>query len=403
METFFHSDSRIQQWLEQIIEKIIIVCLLKGTESEAVLEFKKGRQLVGKISLLLTDISSLPPSAVFDAILQLLKQRLPDQRIIDNFPNFYQVMEAMIGEGITSVAENDNPQIEQNSKSLEFENNMKQPLKVSPIPVIILSPKKSESPTAIETTIETNKPDIETHTISEPLHKMYQEKALMIQTPSDKDLCIQGFLDIPVLAAKVDSTFTENLQVTSTWADSSLTEINELVSSSTRENEDSIPDPFPGSPKQTSFLNSIQNTFPGNHISLTTTNERLDIPTEPTEPTEQFILSDTEILQNSSENLPFSNRVRRSSQVPAEATRLALVLQQIFPNTQARWNFCLGEHNFLVQIKDLLIYLETLTEGNRVVKEMKKQGWQILVCKAEDLCFPRRIEREIHRIFINSK
>ena len=132
--------------------------------------------------------------------------------------------------------------------------------------------------------------------------------------------------------------------------------------------------------------------------SLTTTRKRLNIPTE------ELKLSEIELQQNPSKDLPLSkNRVRSSSQVPTEATRLALVLQQIFPNTQARWNFKLGENNFLVQIKDLLIYLETISEGNRVEKEMKKEGWKIIVCNAEDLCYPRRLERAIQRVLKSSK
>ena len=401
METFFQSDSRIKSWLEQIIEKIFTVCLLKGTESELAVEFTKGRQLVVKITMLLTDISLLPPTAVVDAIHQLLEQRLPDQRIIDKFPNFYQVMEDMIREGIAIVTETRNPLLEQNIKSLDSKDNLKQHLLQKPTSVIILAggrepmltPRssgsyltipsnqenptstiqnltvnKSENPKAIETTIKAIELDVGQHSLSETTNMMYQEKATMLQTLSDIDLCISEFLDVPVLAAVADLTFKKNFQITPILINPNLTEIDNTISNSDQEN------------------------------SLTTTKERVNIPTEELKPTP------IELQQNPSKDLPLSkNRVRSSSQVPAEATRLALVLQQIFPNTQARWNFDLGKNNFLVQIKDLLIYLETLSEGNRVEKEMKKEGWRIIVCNAEDLCFPRRLERAIHRVLKSSK
>ncbi len=406
METFFQSDSRIKSWLEQIIEKIFTVCLLKGNEAELAVEFTKGRQLVVKITMLLTDISSLPPSAVVDAIHQLLEQRLPDQRIIDKFPNFYQVMEDMIREGIASVTENSNSLFEQNIKSLDTTDNRKQHLLQKPASVIILAggrepmltPRSSGSYMTIPSNQENPTSTIRNLTVSEPVQQKLNivgplplvevgvsrldksenpeaiktTKASMVKTPSEIDLCSQESLGVPVLAAVAAKTSGDNYQISSSLVDNNLTEIYDTIS------------------------NSDQEIIVTN--SLTTTRKRLNIPTE------ELKLSEIELQQNPSKDLPLSkNRVRSSSQVPTEATRLALVLQQIFPNTQARWNFKLGENNFLVQIKDLLIYLETISEGNRVEKEMKKEGWKIIVCNAEDLCYPRRLERAIQRVLKSSK
>jgi len=465
LEAIFHNDSRVQQWLEQIIEKIFTVCLLKGTESELTLEFNKGRALVVKITLLLSDISSLPPTAVFDAIVQLLEQRLPDQRIIDNFPNFYQVMEDMIREGIAIVAETQNS-IEQNYESLDSKDLQKQPLFPNPTSVITLAggrepittPRNSGSfmtiqknsgnstssiqnqiadqskdPKAIENTLKDFQLDI--------LSKVSNEKDSMMLTSPDKELeiSIPKLLDIPVLTVEADLAFEKNLQVIPSKVDVNLKEIKKPVLVLKPDNTnfwildeskikpiyeesklETIPRPQDKGLKvdkynqnleldsrktvkteQISSLNFIENTFSSKSILQTKTKEKLGMllkSEKELKPTE------TELQQNSAKNLPLSNnRLRRTSQIPAEATRLALVLQQIFPNTQARWNFNLGEYNFLVQIKDLLIYIETFSEGNSVEKEMKKQGWQVIVCQTEDLSFPRRIERAINRILIKSK
>ncbi|MFZ3371833.1 MAG: hypothetical protein WA131_02230 [Desulfitobacteriaceae bacterium] len=315
METFFQSDSRIKSLLEQIIEKIFTVCLLKGTEAELAVEFAKGRQLVVKVTMLLTEISSLPPTALVDAIHQLLEQRLPDQRIINNFPKFYQVMEDMIREGIVIVSE-----------------NHKQHLLQKPTSVIVLAggrePMLTSRSSGSYMTIPSNQENL-TFTVQD-----------LSENTSE-------YLDSPVLAAATDLDTEKKHQVTQTCDAFNLTEINE---------------------------------------------------------TEDLKPSNIKLQQNLSKDLSLSkNRVKSSSQVPLEATRLALVLQQIFPNTQARWNFNLGKNNFLVQIQDLLIYLEIFSEGDRVEKEMKKEGWKVIVCNNEDLCFPRRLERAIHRVLKDPK
>ncbi len=76
----------------------------------------------------------------------------------------------------------------------------------------------------------------------------------------------------------------------------------------------------------------------------------------------------------------------------------AYIIKEIFPDSQAQWDIKLGEYNFLVQVENLLIYLETLAEGENIKEEMSKLGWCVLVCNKEDLAFPRRLKRAICRI-----
>jgi hypothetical protein len=296
LETYFLSDSQIQHWLDQLIEKIIAVSQSEEqNQTEYSLEFEKGRQLVEEITGLLTNISSMPPSSVFDPIIHLIEQRLQCQKIVD-LTNFNKVMEAMVSEGIALVS--------------------------------------GES-------------DIESRAI-------------------------------PALAtANQNST-----QFTPTLVNANITGNNTIANT-----------------LQQSSLQFNEKTIQVNSFPVIKNEERVKILTE------QFKTSETELQQNSQKELSFSKkrRINNSSLIPTEATRLALVLKQIFPNSQARWNFSLGEYYFLVQVEDILIYLETDDEGQNIEKEMKKQGWNILVCKTEDLAFPRRFERAISRILKNSK
>jgi len=101
MEAYYHSDQRIQEWIDQIIEKNFTTCLLNGTDSEA--EFQKGCNLVTKLTTLLKDISAFPAEYLEDGLKQLLQQRLPDSRVVSNFPSFQNIMEAMIKEGVAKV------------------------------------------------------------------------------------------------------------------------------------------------------------------------------------------------------------------------------------------------------------------------------------------------------------
>lgn len=99
MEAYFHSDPRIQEWVDQITEKIFTVCLLTGADSEV--EFQKGCQIVKKLSHLLQGISIFPPDYLEDGLKQLVEQQLPDSRVINNFPTFQETMNKMLQEGMT--------------------------------------------------------------------------------------------------------------------------------------------------------------------------------------------------------------------------------------------------------------------------------------------------------------
>lgn len=109
MEAYFHNDSRIQEWIDQITEKVFTVCLLTGVDSEE--EFQRGCQIVTKVTSLLQGISTFPSEYLEDGLKQLLEQQQPDVRVLHNFPAFQDIMDRMIREGILKTNNSHNKEV----------------------------------------------------------------------------------------------------------------------------------------------------------------------------------------------------------------------------------------------------------------------------------------------------
>lgn len=103
METIFHHDPRIEDWVKQITEKIFTVCLLSGVDSEE--EFHEGSLIVAKIAAVFLGFATFPSEYLEDGLKQLLEQQLPDARVINNFPTFRETMNRMLEAGISKVME----------------------------------------------------------------------------------------------------------------------------------------------------------------------------------------------------------------------------------------------------------------------------------------------------------
>jgi len=101
LEAYYHSDPRIEEWVNEITEKIFTVCLLTGDDAE--LEFQRGCQIVTKVTNLLQGISMFPAEYLDEGLKQLLEQQLPDSRVISNFPTFQDTMNKMLREGMLSA------------------------------------------------------------------------------------------------------------------------------------------------------------------------------------------------------------------------------------------------------------------------------------------------------------
>lgn len=106
MEAYYHSDPRLEEWINQITETIFTVCLLTGVDSEV--EFQRGSEIVTKVANLLQGISMFPSEFLEDGLIQLLEQQLPDSRVINNFPTFQATMQQMIREGMIKAIDTQN-------------------------------------------------------------------------------------------------------------------------------------------------------------------------------------------------------------------------------------------------------------------------------------------------------
>jgi len=105
LEAYFHSDPRIEEWVNQITEDIYTACQLTGVDSEV--EFQKGSQIVTNLAQLLQGISIFPSEYLEDGLKQLLEQQLPDSRAI-NIPAFQDTMNKMLREGMTRAIDTQN-------------------------------------------------------------------------------------------------------------------------------------------------------------------------------------------------------------------------------------------------------------------------------------------------------
>jgi len=101
LETFYHNDSRIEEWVGQIIEKIFSTCLLTGVDADA--EYQIGCENVGNLASLLKGFSTFPSEYLADGLQQIIEQQLPDSRVINNFPTFRDTMNKMLTDGMSKV------------------------------------------------------------------------------------------------------------------------------------------------------------------------------------------------------------------------------------------------------------------------------------------------------------
>lgn len=98
METYYHSDPKIEVWAKQITEKLLTASLLSGADSD--FEYQKGCQLVAKLTALLQRPSEIPAEYLADGIKQIIEQQLPDSRVTSNISMFQDIMTRMIYEGM---------------------------------------------------------------------------------------------------------------------------------------------------------------------------------------------------------------------------------------------------------------------------------------------------------------
>lgn len=101
METFYHNDPRIEEWVGQIIEKVHSTSLSTGEDADA--EYQIGCKNVAYLASLLMEFSTFPSEYLADALQQIVEQQLPDSRVVNSFPTFQDIMNRMLKDGISKV------------------------------------------------------------------------------------------------------------------------------------------------------------------------------------------------------------------------------------------------------------------------------------------------------------
>lgn len=366
MET---ENPRIQELIDLIVEKLFTASLLVGKDADS--EFAKGIQAVEKAAQVLLSVS-LDTEYLAEGLTQLVEQRLPDRRVIENFPNFPWLMQQMILEGT---------QVLQARPAQASESEEKEPMAVQASARVLLVGGRtpvlvSEVPDG-RIALRPHMRSGETKMPAEagvPLHK------IDVQTSSPDDLVLN---DPPV--KKTLSTRTAD--------------VSGLASSTGEEHGDMPREVGEGAQSRVAekpiekVAEKSGNTAAQNvseNLSEKLTDKATDKLSK--KKTEMPVLRMPSRSGEKQEHLP--RGVSRPGGMPPEAARLSYVLKKEFPRSAVRWDFVVAGHRFLAQVEDVLIYV--LSEEKPPVPKLETEGWHIVACTPDDLAFPRRMERFIH-------
>ncbi|HVJ48600.1 hypothetical protein [Desulfitobacterium sp.] len=334
METFFQKNTEVQEWVDLLIEKLFTVCLLSGSEADS--EFFRGRQAAEKISSILQGIADLPEDTVKEGIRQLIEQRLPDPRVIDNFPQFYSFMEEMIKSGIP----NDHP-----TESVSNQSQSK------------LLPELPSS-----TFVLTRRPKT-----AENLPRVYLPE---VAVPADEDN-----VSINVFAPFIPL-------VPFTLHNPSEAETHLLKPESF---EETFPKPPEPSLTSLAFEESLEPEKPSSPPETS-------LKTGLTISSKQSLLETDHSLKNKvvrTNQIPIEgDRLSKVLQqhYPEEQPRWNVMIGQYSIFAQV----C----NLIIYIPNETLSETTKTEAK---KYLQKQGYQVALCQHEDLAYPRRLERFIRQ------
>lgn len=338
MEAYYHKDPRIEEWIDQIIEKVFTVCLLNGLDSEV--EFQRGCQIVSKVTLLLRGISTFPDEYLEDGLKQLLEQQLPDARVINNFPSFQNLMSKMLHEG---VAKGIHSREELNLDDLSVDTLRRESTATEAKSSVPVLSEKGGTPGSDE--------ELLPHEEIELDEKILLDESILL----DEELLNDGFLKNEGI--QTDSAIPALASFNIPYADI----------------EDS---------SEVHDLKFDETMIPRNDNSI----EQI--------PVEEIVKVAT-VIEPPTTTKTYG--IVRTSQVPEQANSLKQVLSKIFPKSTVNWNMNLMGQTFLAKVENILIYSAD-SELPFLIDDFTKEGWKVFVCRSEDLSFPRRLERGIKQI-----
>ena len=435
MEAYFHNDPRIQEWINQIMEKTFTVCILTGVDSDA--EFQKGCQIVIKLTSLLQEIPTLPSEFLADGVKQLLEQQLPDARVINNFPTFRATLDRMLNEGIlkatdtqkkdvfNSLASSTESTKETNVGShdrcterpmeashIEFDTN-------SVIPALATANISHSEKLQIAETLAQAEMQAKADALALAQAEARLAEALSqaearakadalalaealaqaeIQAKADALALAEALAQAEAQAIADAQTLAEALTQAEARAKADVQALTEaLAQAETQAKADAL--------ALAEALSQAEAPTRADAQELSEALTQADLKFEAVTEAERNELA--EPISNTNDYLKTSihakiAQVFHPTQVLKQEDLLKRVLGNIYPKGTVYWNKSIMGQTFLAQVEDILIFHND-PEYPLNLEKFYMDGWKVLVCSTEDLSFPRRLERKIRLIHRSGK
>ncbi|MGI1658878.1 MAG: hypothetical protein ACRKFN_07880 [Desulfitobacterium sp.] len=385
MEAFYRDDQEIREWVDLFIEKLFTVNLLSGNDADG--EFYQGRQAVEKIASSFQEILDLPNEVLIDGIRQLVEQRLPDHRVIDNFPDFYVLMNDMILAGLQSMRENEKDRFPQQISNLKGLQHIEGP-SIMPSSRVALNgigtlTKEMDSSFSLRHHL--------LKAFDSPLatDSSAEKKSIVETAHSPVSATSNNHIGVTVVSGIIDDiiikdTLVENTLVTDIAIEDSYN-LEFVEEYSSTKDDESIP--------ALSMSVTLQKEE----------NSHRDISFPPARDPFRFNApkkKNNDVLAE----IPVKPVVM-IQEIPQNGMMLSRVLKQLYGDLTIQWNVTVQNLDFFAKAGDLLIYIEpsyssqvTETEANKIIEKIKKDNFRVYICKHEDLAYPRRLERGIRRV-----
>lgn len=449
LEAFFRNDQEIREWVDLFIEKLFTVNLLSGSDADA--EFYQGQQAVEKIASSFQEMFDLPNEVLVDGIRQLVEQRLPDNRVIDNFPDFYQLMNDMISVGIKNMQVSDTVNFPQqianlkdlqlnagamsipsskitlggggaNAKELDSAFSLRHHLlKAMDSAQVKESTRSIDSTQAIGSSetlynfdsntrlAEDNKEvvsEVANEVIGDIISELKEDNVLVPQESSSqgKDLSYPADPISKSLHELIDESMKQLLQE----SHSSIDEYTAALIQSPISNTVLAENPMDST--QTSSLDSAEEISEDSVPALSVTSHKITAEDQTNmhsfPPRRDPFRLNTQKKKKSHALVDLAVKPLATVQeIPQEGKALSQVLKNLCGNSLVEWQVSIDEHLFLARVNTLLIHVYSegynpLDEGymKEIHTKMKKHGFKVFACSKEDLSYPRRLEREIRRL-----
>ncbi|KTE91076.1 hypothetical protein AT727_05600 [Desulfitobacterium hafniense] len=451
LEAFFKEDQEIREWIDLFVEKLLTVNLLSGNEADG--EFHQGRQAIEKIASSFQEMLDLPKEVLMDGIRQLVEQRLPDHRVIENFPDFYRLMNDMISAGLQNVEMQEPEYFPQPLAHLRVLGSQAEGITVPSSKVPLngggAQTKELDSFFSLKQHVLKTTDSPQTLSPKEPLNKgpatnteppptyteVDEKKELMKQEPLDQELSE----DIKNKSGSNELGFSPNSNPSPAPApdpdemdkgiDDAIDEVigepltdpiakslHELIDESLKQlllESHSVIDEY-----TSVYTQPLENLEPDSKdevheeavpsLSVLTALPRENEPVKShgvPPARDPFRFNANKKKNNRAVIEPAVKPAAAPQEIPQSGKALAQVLKHLCGDAAIQWNVSVDEYSFFAKIDNILIRViseddPSLDDGltKEINVKMKKQGYKVFACSQEDLMYPRRLEREIRRV-----